>query len=82
MNSTLDRIAAILDRELGIDPVRVTPGARINEVLSDSLDQIELYFQCEGEFGIALDEQDPIFDTVGTFGEFAAAIDTLTKRAA
>jgi acyl carrier protein len=67
MASTEDRIRGIIVELLGVEPEKVTLGARFREDLeADSLDLVELIMEFEQEFGGEIsDEEAQKIETVG-----------------
>ena len=60
MNSEIERaIAAIIAEELGVDPARVTPEARLREDLgADSINAVQIAWEIEERFSIEIPETD------------------------
>ena len=54
MSSTFERLQAVLKKENGIEPERVTQDATLESLGLDSLDLIELLFEVEDEFNIRI----------------------------
>ena len=54
MESTFERLKTILTSKYSVDPERITPEARLDSLGIDSLDMIEMLFEVEEEFSIAV----------------------------
>lgn len=81
--STLERLAALLARELAVDPARLVPGVTLAELEVDSLRMIELAFAVEDEFGVTIGaEPCELMARVNTLADFADYVDDLPARAA
>ena len=67
METMLEKVRAILARQLRVDPERVTPEAQIKKDLgADSLDILQLLMRIEDQYGIVIpDEELATFNTVG-----------------
>ena len=67
MQTTMEKIRAILAAQLDIDEDKIGPNTSIADDLgADSLDVVELMMSIEEEFGISIDEEDVrTFKTVG-----------------
>jgi len=76
--TTLDRLAALLAKELAIDAARLVPSARLEDLDIDSLRMIEIAFAVEDAFGVKIAE-DPgeIMARAKTLGDFSAYVDGL-----
>ena len=59
MASVEERIYAIIEKELGVNPEQITPNASFIEDLgADSLDTVELVMAFEEEFGMEISDED------------------------
>jgi len=67
METMLEKVRAILARQLRVDPERVVPEAQIKKDLgADSLDILQLLMRIEDQYGIVIpDEELATFNTVG-----------------
>ena len=67
METMLEKVRAILARQLRVDPERVIPEAQIKKDLgADSLDILQLLMRIEDQYGIVIpDEELATFNTVG-----------------
>lgn len=76
--STRDRLAALVAKELAIDPARLTPDATLEALEIDSLRMIELAFAVEDAFGVTIGAQPgELLARVKTLGDLAAYVDEL-----
>jgi acyl carrier protein len=82
--STLEALAALLAKEFALDPARLVPSARLEDLEIDSLRMIEIAFAVEDAFGVKIaDEPAELMARVKTLGDFAAYVDgLLAARAA
>jgi acyl carrier protein len=81
--STFDRIAALIAANFGIVSSCLSPTTRLNELGLDPEEMPDLYCACEAEFKVHIDpDQNELFDSVGTRGQLADAIDTLKAQRA
>jgi len=59
MASVEERVYAIIEKELGVNPEQITPSASFIEDLgADSLDTVELVMAFEEEFGMEISDED------------------------
>ena len=72
--STAERISALLVKDYKLNPLHLTPDARLTDLGIDSLGMAELMFNIEDEFGVELDS-DPA--QITTFGEVVHFIDAV-----
>lgn len=71
METTSDRVRAVIAHELSVDIQQVTDTASIDVDLgADSLDTIELIMALEQEFGIEISEEEFTFDQVGAIIQY------------
>ena len=76
--STRERLAAVVAKELAIDPARVTPDATLEALEIDSLRMIELAFAMEDAFGVTIGAQPgELLARVKTLGDLAGYVDGL-----
>jgi acyl carrier protein len=81
--STFDRLAALLARELAVEPARLAPATTLEDLEIDSLRMIELAFAVEDAFGVTIGAAPAeLMAGVKTLGDFAAYIDELAPKAA
>ena len=70
-----ERVKAIIVKQLGADPEKVTLDARFREDLeADSLDLVELIMAFEDKFGGEISDEDA--QTITTVGEAVTYIET------
>ena len=74
MENTCDRIVEILrsmcDQD---DSVQITMDTTFKDIDLDSLDVVEVALECENEFGITIEVEEP----PKTMGEFVQLVDSL-----
>ncbi len=76
MNSTFQRIVEILREKCDLDDsLTITAETTFKDIDLDSLDVVEIALECEDEFGITIDVEEP----PKTMGEFVALIDSLME---
>ena len=74
MDSTFDRVVQILREECELDEsVEITMNTTFQDIDLDSLSVVEIALECEDEFGIQIDVEEP----PKTLGEFVTLIDSL-----
>jgi acyl carrier protein len=74
MDSTFDRIVQILRDRCELDEsIEITPDTTFKDIDLDSLSVVEIALECEDEFGIQIDVEEP----PKTMGEFVALVDAL-----
>lgn len=74
MDSTFDRIVQILREQCELDEsVEITMNTTFRDIDLDSLSVVEIALECEDEFGIQIDVEEP----PKTMGEFVTLVDTL-----
>ena len=76
---SIDLIREFLKDRLGVAPETVVPGAQLETLGVDSLMMLELMFEFEDRFGIALDKN---MQTPKTVGEMITAMEQLRKAGA
>lgn len=76
MDSTFDRIVQILREKCELDEsVEITMNTTFRDIDLDSLSVVEIALDCEDEFGIVIDVDEP----PKTMGEFVALVDSLLE---
>ena len=74
MENTFDRIVEILRSQCDLDDsVQVTMDTTFKDIDLDSLDVVEVALECENEFGITIEVEEP----PKTMGEFVQLVDSL-----
>ena len=74
MENTFDRIVEILRAQCDLDEsVTITMDTTFKDIDLYSLDVVEIALECENEFGITIDVEEP----PKTMGEFVALVDSL-----
>ena len=74
MENTFDRIVEILRSQCDLDDsVQVTMDTTFKDIDLDSLDVVEVALECENEFGITIEVEEP----PKTMGEFVHLVDSL-----
>lgn len=77
MDTTFDRIVQILREECELDEsVEITVNTTFQDLELDSLSVVEIALECEDEFGIQIDLEEP----PKTMGEFVALVDSLLNE--
>ena len=78
MENTFDRIVEILRSQCDLDDsVQVTMDTTFKDIDLDSLDVVEVALECENEFGITIEVEEP----PKTMGEFVQLVDSLMAEA-
>lgn len=76
MDSTFDRVVQILREKCELDEsVEITMNTTFRDIDLDSLSVVEVALDCEDEFGIVIDVDEP----PKTMGEFVALVDSLLE---
>jgi len=70
--TTTARIIAMLVKDFKVDPVQLTPEARLEDIGIDSIGVAELLFNIEDEFGLKLPDV-PL--DLATFGDVVLYVD-------
>ena len=78
MSESLDLLVDAVCRVRSIDPEAVTATTAIEDLLMDSLDEVEVMMFLEDELGIEIDQTQ--IESCVTVGDFAAVIDGLVAR--
>ena len=74
MENTFDRIVEILRSQCDLDDsVQITMDTTFKGIDLDSLDVVEVALECENEFGITIEVEEP----PKTMGEFVQLVDSL-----
>ena len=74
MENTFDRIVEILRSQCDLDDsVQNTMDTTFKDIDLDSLDVVEVALECENEFGITIEVEEP----PKTMGEFVQLVDSL-----
>ena len=74
MENTFDRIVEILRSQCDLDDsVQITMDTTFKDIDLDSLDVVEVALECENEFGITIEVEEP----PKTTGEFVQLVDSL-----
>ena len=74
MENTFDRIVEILRSQCDLDDsVQGTMDTTFKDIDLDSLDVVEVALECENEFGITIEVEEP----PKTMGEFVQLVDSL-----
>jgi acyl carrier protein len=77
---TLEALQSILVEELKLDPARLVPEARLEELGIDSLALLELMFKIEDRYNLKI--KDDIPRSMHTVGDLVAFIDGLLAQGA
>lgn len=76
--TTPERLRDLLAKEFAIDPARLVPDARLEDLDIDSLRMIEIAFAVEDAFGVKIDDEPAqLMARIRTLGDFAAYVDGL-----
>ena len=77
MESTFDRVVQILRDKCELDAsVEITEDTTFQDIDLDSLAVVEVALECEDEFGIQIDVEEP----PKTMGEFVKLVDKLVNE--
>ena len=77
MDTTFDRIVQILREQCELDEsVEITMNTTFRDIDLDSLSVVEIALECEDEFGIQIDVEEP----PKTMGEFVTLVDALLNE--
>ncbi len=78
MESTFERVVEILRDKCELDEsVEITMDTTFKDIDLDSLAVVEIALECEDEFGIQIDVEEP----PKTMGEFVTLVDKLVNEA-
>jgi acyl carrier protein len=80
MSDSLNLLVDAVCRVKGILPASVTATMPIEDLLMDSLDEVEVMMFLEDELGIEIDQAQ--IESCVTVGDFAAVVDRLVARKA
>jgi len=73
-----ERLRDLLAKEFAIEPARLVPDARLEDLDIDSLRMIEIAFSVEDAFGVKIDEEPAqLMARIRTLGDFAAYVEGL-----
>ncbi len=76
MDSTFERVVQILREKCELDEsVEITMNTTFQDIDLDSLSVVEIALECEDEFGIQIDVEEP----PKTLGEFVALVNSLLE---
>lgn len=74
MENTFERIVEILRAQCDLDDsIQITPDTSFKDIDLDSLDVVEIALECETEFDITIDVEEP----PKTLGEFVELVESL-----
>jgi acyl carrier protein len=76
---TLETLRGILAEELKVDPVKLAPDARLEDLGVDSLGVLDLMFKIEDRFRLKINDDIP--RTLVTIQDVVVYIDDLLKKA-
>ena len=77
MENTFERVVQILREKCELDEsIEITTDTTFKDIDLDSLAVVEVALECEDEFGIQIDVEEP----PKTMGEFVDLIDTLINE--
>jgi acyl carrier protein len=81
--TTLERLQALLQKDLDLAPERLVPDARLEDLDIDSLRLIEIFFEVEDAFAITVPTgESELRARLVTVGDLAAYIDSLVAQKA
>lgn len=76
--TTFDRLRDLLAKEFSIEPARLVPDARLEDLDIDSLRMIEIAFAVEDAFGVKIDDEPAqLMARIRTLDDFAAYVEGL-----
>lgn len=81
MSSVQETIFGIISKEAGIDIGRITLESTLKDLEIQSLDAVQIIFELEDHFKIALPDRDPSFDTESVKGLVEAVEKLLAEKA-
>ena len=81
-DSVADTIYDIIAKEAGIDRGKITAEATLKDLEIQSLDAVQILFEIEDHFKIAMPDRDPNFDTESVKGLVSTVEKLLTDKAA
>jgi acyl carrier protein len=68
MSSVRETIFAIISKEAGIDPGKISLDSTLKQLEIQSLDAVQIIFEIEDHYKITLPDRDPNFDTESVKG--------------
>jgi|KBSMisStaDraftv2_1062788.scaffolds.fasta_scaffold69523_3 acyl carrier protein len=68
MSSVQETIFAIISKEAGIDPGKISLDSTLKDLEIQSLDAVQIIFEIEDHYKITLPDRDPNFDTESVRG--------------
>ena len=68
MSSVQETIFAIISKETGIDPGKISLDSTLKDLEIQSLDAVQIIFEIEDHYKITLPDRDPNFDTESVRG--------------
>jgi acyl carrier protein len=68
MSSVQETIFAIISKEAGIDPGKISLDSTLKDLEIQSLDAVQIIFEIEDHYKITLPDRDPNFDTESVKG--------------
>jgi len=68
MSSVQETIFAIISKEAGIDPGKISLDSTLKDLEIQSLDAVQIIFEIEDHFKITMPDRDPNFDTESVRG--------------
>jgi len=80
--TTPERLRDLLAKEFAIEPARLVPDARLEDLDIDSLRMIEIAFAVEDAFGVKIDDEPAqLMARIRTLADFAAYVEGLAAAA-
>jgi len=77
-----ERLRDLLAKEFAIEPARLVPEARLEDLDIDSLRMIEIAFAVEDAFGVKIDDEPAqLMARIRTLGDFAGFVEGLAAPA-
>ena len=68
MSSVQETIFAIISKEAGVDPGKISLDSTLKDLEIQSLDAVQIIFEIEDHYKITLPDRDPNFDTESVKG--------------
>jgi len=68
MSSVQETIFAIISKEAGIDPGKISLNSTLKDLEIQSLDAVQIIFEIEDHYKITMPDRDPNFDTESVKG--------------
>ena len=68
MRSVQETIFAIISKEAGIDPGKISLNSTLKDLEIQSLDAVQIIFEIEDHYKITMPDRDPNFDTESVKG--------------